>query len=118
MQVQPETEALRCYCRVAVLMQRACDAVHARNARHMPLDAQLRLLSVLQVRSSQSDLMCAMHCCFSSQIDNTNTRANRGLKHCIEKLSPESKEMLGILSSLCAVSQAASPKLLDLSSCS
>ena len=33
---RPEAEALRCYCRVAVLMQRACDAVHARNAQHMP----------------------------------------------------------------------------------
>ena len=66
MQVQPETEALRCYCRVAVLMQRACDAVHARNAQHMPLDAQLRLLSVLQVRS-HLDLMCTLHMCFLFQ---------------------------------------------------
>ena len=46
---QSEAEALRCRCRIVVLMQRACDAMHAQSARHMPLDAQLQLLSVLQV---------------------------------------------------------------------
>ena len=56
MQAQPEAEVLRCHCRVAVLMQRACDAVHAHNAAHMPLDAQLRLLSVLQVHNRR-DIM-------------------------------------------------------------
>ncbi len=47
---QSEAEALRCRCRIVVLMQRACDAMHAQSAQHMPLDAQLQLLSVLQVR--------------------------------------------------------------------
>ena len=46
---QSEAEALRCRCRIVVLMQRACDAMHAQSAQHMPLDAQLQLLSVLQV---------------------------------------------------------------------
>jgi len=50
-QEQSEAEALRCRCRISVLMQRACDAMHAQNAQHMPLEAQLQLLSVLQVRS-------------------------------------------------------------------
>lgn len=45
-----QAEALRCRCRVVVLMQRTCDAMHAQSARHMPLAAQLQLLSVLQAR--------------------------------------------------------------------
>ena len=49
MEGQSEAEALRCRCRIVVLMQRACDAMHAQSAQHMPLDAQLQLLSVLQV---------------------------------------------------------------------
>ena len=47
---QSEAEAVRVRCCVAVLMQRACDAIHADCAGRMPLAVQLQLLSVLQVR--------------------------------------------------------------------
>lgn len=46
---QSDADALRVRCRVTVLMQRACDAVHRACAAHMPLAVQLQLLSVLQV---------------------------------------------------------------------
>lgn len=55
---QSQGEALRCHCRVAVLMQRACDAMHAQNAAHMPLDTQLQLLSVLQVGRLPASICC------------------------------------------------------------
>ncbi|BDA49435.1 probable Brefeldin A-inhibited guanine nucleotide-exchange protein [Coccomyxa sp. Obi] len=45
---QSDAEALRVRCRVTVLMQRACDAIHRAAAPHMPLPLQLQLLSVLQ----------------------------------------------------------------------
>ncbi len=47
---QSDADALRVRCRVTVLMQRACDAVHRACSPHMPLAVQLQLLSVLQVR--------------------------------------------------------------------
>ena len=46
---QSEAAAARVRCRLATLMQRACDAIHAQAARHMPLATQLQLLSVLLV---------------------------------------------------------------------
>ena len=46
---QSDSDALRVRCRVTVLMQRACDAVHRACSPHMPLAVQLQLLSVLQV---------------------------------------------------------------------
>ncbi|KAK9904753.1 hypothetical protein WJX75_001787 [Coccomyxa subellipsoidea] len=45
---QSDADALRVRCRVTVLMQRACDAVHRACSAHMPLAVQLQLLSVLQ----------------------------------------------------------------------
>ena len=47
---QSEAEAVRVRCRLAVLMQRAYDAIHARCCQHMPLPVQLQLLAVLQAR--------------------------------------------------------------------